>query len=68
MFLSCPTTCVLTNPLALYEADRAAHEEAVRNGGVCLVMFPTCDGLTFFFFTSEAYLVLVRDSQPGYGP
>jgi hypothetical protein len=64
----CPTTCVLTNPLALYEADRAAHEEAVRNGGVCLVIiFPTCDRLTFFF-TFEAYLVLVRDSQPGYGP
>lgn len=50
LHVSVPPTCVLTNPLALYEADRAAHEEAVRNGGVCLVMFPTCDRLTFFFF------------------
>ena len=42
-------TCVLTNTLALYEADRAAHEEAVRNGGVCLVVFRTYHRLTFFF-------------------
>lgn len=47
----CPTICVLTNPLVLYEADRAAHEEAVRNGGVCLAMFPACDRLTLFFFS-----------------
>lgn len=43
------------NSLALYEADRAAHEEAVQNGGVCPCRVP---GLAmahpFFLFLSSS--------------
>lgn len=49
-------------PPALYDADKKAHEEAVRNGGVSPFNF------AYFWLSSfcAAHFVLVRHSGPVY--
>lgn len=52
----------------LYDADRAAHEEAVRNGGVCFIFgfsardFPTD---AFVFFKLILYWYGIPDAETG---
>jgi hypothetical protein len=45
-FSNAALNCMLMNIIALYDADKLAHEEAVRNGGVCPV-FSSSNAYTY---------------------
>lgn len=54
---------MLMNIIALYDADKLAHEEAVRNGGVCPFFFlspmltPTKLNYFSLYFTGMAFQI-----------